>query len=46
MVCPKILTEGGGARADQHPSHNMAVSEPEALAVQLMPAEMQRCKAG
>ena len=33
MVCPKIRTEGGGARADQHPSHNMAGSEPGAPAV-------------
>jgi len=46
VVCPKIRTEGGGARAAQHPSHNMAGSELGAPAVQLLPAEMQRCKAG
>lgn len=37
MVCPKICPEWGGARADQHPSHNTAGSEPGALA-ELCPA--------
>lgn len=41
----KIRTEGEGARAYQHPSHNMAGSEPGGLVVQLMPTEIQRCKA-
>lgn len=44
MVCPKICPEWGGARADQHPSHNTAGSEPGALAVQLLLAGSEDAK--